>query len=153
VAVKEVPDLQRRAAGAMPGEQVNLVIVRDGARVPVNVAVAEMPTDESAAVATEVEDIWGLTVEPLDAEGGLDLPVSRGVLVAAVTPGSAADRAGLRRGDVILAVKGRTVTDPRGLYAALGALKPGDSVPIYVHRPTAGSGRNEYVVLERPRTP
>jgi len=31
-------------------------------------------------------------------------------------------------------------------------MKPGDVVPVYVHR-AAGGGRNEYLVLERPGRP
>ena len=39
------------------------------------------------------------------------------------------------------------------LYKALGALKPGESVLIYVHRvgSGAGAGANQYIVMERRR--
>lgn len=37
------------------------------------------------------------------------LPVAKGLLVAAVQPGSYADEAGLRRGDIIVAVDGKPV--------------------------------------------
>ncbi len=153
--VKEVPDLQRQAAGAAPGQGVNLVIVRDHARVPVTVTVGEMPSEEPTEAATENGDDWGLGVEALGADStrGLDLGVSHGVLVTSVAPGSPGERAGLRRGDVILSVKGRAVADPQALHQALAGVKPGDSVPLYVHRATGSGGRNEYVVLERPRTP
>jgi len=151
VAVNEVPDLQRQAAAAAPGDRVRLVIVRDGARAPVTVTVGEMPSEEP--VAAESGEGWGMTVEAIDPGKRLDLPVSHGVLVTGVVPGSPADRAGLRRGDVILDVKGRPATDPRALYAALGALRPGESVPLYVHRQAGGEGRNEFLVLERPSPP
>jgi serine protease Do len=49
-----------------------------------------------------------------------------GLLVQAVETGSPADRAGIARGDVIVAVDDRPVTDPDPLYAALDAATGGD---------------------------
>src|SRR5262249_58562576 len=60
--VREVPELQRRVAAVTPGQAVTLVVVRDEARLPMTVAVAEMPTDEPAAVRSDA--VWGLTIEP-----------------------------------------------------------------------------------------
>ncbi len=154
VPVHEVPELQRRAASAGPGQAVRLVVVRDGKRVPVTVTVGEMPGDEPAVAAATADETWGLAVESLGADPGrrLALPFGRGVVVTEVVPGGPADRAGLRRGDVILEVKGRPVTGPGDFYRELAPLKPGDAVPVYVHR-AAGGGRNEYVVLERNDRP
>jgi predicted metalloprotease with PDZ domain len=63
-----------------------------------------------------------------DVEGSL--------AVAAVEPGSAAEKAGIAAGDAIASVDGTTV-DAAGLKAAIGARKPGDRVKIIVRR---GSG-------------
>ncbi|OLC15881.1 MAG: hypothetical protein AUH29_06725 [Candidatus Rokubacteria bacterium 13_1_40CM_69_27] len=152
VPIREVPDLQRQAASAMPGQTVTITVVREHGRATVKVTAGEMPTDEPVAGAEEDES-WGLAVEPLasDPARRLDLPFSRGVVVTDVVPGTPADKAGLRRGDVILDVKGRPVTDVQGLYRELGALKLGESAPLYVHRPAgSGGGHREYLVLERP---
>jgi len=153
--VREVPELQRRVAAVTPGQSVTLVVVRDEARLPMTVAVAEMPTDEPAAARSDA--MWGLTIEPLPADDPATLlgrSFSRGVVITEVAPGSAAERAGLQRGDIILAVKGRTVGDAATFYRELAALKPGDVVPLWVHRAGGGgAGKNEYVVLERPRRP
>lgn len=49
----------------------------------------------------------------------------RGVLVASVTTGGAAERAGVRRGDILKAVDGRAVGDLRACREALeGAVRP-----------------------------
>jgi len=153
--VREVPELQRRVAAVTPGQSVTLVVVRDEARLPMTVAVAEMPTDEPAAARSDA--MWGLTIEPLPADDPATLlgrSFSRGVVITEVAPGSAAERAGLQRGDIILAVKGRTVGDAATFYRELAALKPGNVVPLWVHRAgSGGAGKNEYVVLERPRRP
>jgi Do/DeqQ family serine protease len=151
--VKETPDLQRQAAGALPGRTARLVVVRDRARVPLTVTVGEMPSEP--VVAAQTNDTWGLGVQALarDAARRLDRPGAHGLVVTEVAPGGPADRAGLRRGDVILDVRGRRIGDAETLYRELGDLKPGDSARLYVHRPTSGGGRNEYLVLERPSRP
>jgi Do/DeqQ family serine protease len=153
ISVKEVPDMQRQAAAAVPGQRVALQIVRERARVPVTVTVGEMPADEPTP-SLEGDASWGLIVEPLSSVPGdrPDPPFTHGVVVTDVVPDSPAYRAGLRPGDIILDVKGRRITDVGGLHRELATLKPGESAPLYVHRPAAG-GRNEYLVLERPGRP
>ena len=65
-----------------------------------------------------------------------------------VAAGGPADRAGLRRGDIILEVARQPVADAQSFGQALAAVAPGEAALLYVHRP-GGGGRNQYVVLER----
>jgi S1-C subfamily serine protease len=60
----------------------------------------------------------------LRAAVGLE-PIN-GLLVQAVEPGSPADRAGIARGDVIVAIDDTAVSDPDPLYAALDAATDSD---------------------------
>src|SRR6059036_4095278 len=152
--IKEVPDLQRRIASIRPGQTMKLTVIRDKKAVPITVKIGEMPADEPLVAEAPGNDEWGLNVESLtgDAALRLDLPVSRGLLVTDVLPGSPAEKAGLRRGDVILEIARRPADDPANLYRVLGALKPGESVLIYVHRAGGGSGgANQYLTMERAR--
>src|SRR4051812_43125269 len=57
-----------------------------------------------------------------------------GVTVAAVTAGAPAETAGLRVGDVVKSVGGRTVNDPDQVAAAIQDRHPGDSVEVEVQR-------------------
>ena len=54
--------------------------------------------------------------------------------MAAITPGSPAERAGLRRGDVITRVRTRTVRNRFDWDAALLDLRVGEQVPLVVRR-------------------
>ena len=58
--------------------------------------------------------------------GAVGLEPIDGLLVQAVEPGSPADRAGIARGDVIVAVDETAVNDADRLYAALDAAADGD---------------------------
>jgi S1-C subfamily serine protease len=58
--------------------------------------------------------------------GAVGLEPIDGLLVRSVEAGGPADRAGIARGDVIVAVDGAVVCDPDPLYAALDAANPGD---------------------------
>jgi predicted metalloprotease with PDZ domain len=57
-----------------------------------------------------------------------------GVLVGKIEPGSAAEKAGVRVGDVIVTVGGTTVGDASDVREALSAAKEGETLPITVVR-------------------
>jgi S1-C subfamily serine protease len=57
-----------------------------------------------------------------------------GVRVAEVVPGSPAEAAGVRAGDVLVALDGKPIADLRGYSAALKARQPGDTVELTVRR-------------------
>jgi putative serine protease PepD len=57
-----------------------------------------------------------------------------GAKVVGVPPGSPAAQAGLRKGDVVVAVDGTSVDDGIGLIVAIRAHQPGDTVTLTVRR-------------------
>src|SRR5436853_5867284 len=152
--IKEVPELQRRVAAVAPGQPVELKGRRDRQPVTPAVTVSEMPGDEPVLAGAPDDESWGLSVEPLTGEAALqlNLGISGGLLVTDVVAGSPGDRAGLRRGDVIVELGKKPVADPPALYRTLAQLKPGDRVLVLIHRPASG-GRAEYLVMERSPEP
>ncbi len=65
-----------------------------------------------------------------DLAKGLGLKDSKGVLVSNVRSGSAADKAGLKRGDVITAINGETVEDANVLRNKVAGTLPGSEIKI-----------------------
>ena len=111
--IREVPDLQRRVANVDPGQSVDLVVIRDRAPNKLSVKIGEMPTEDSTVAALEAgPEGFGLQAEALapDTAERLSLPFTQGLLVTDVAAGGPADRAGLRRGDVILEVDRQSVS-------------------------------------------
>ena len=69
-----------------------------------------------------------------DPNALVQLPEHRGALVQGVLPDGPAERAGFRRGDLIVAVGGTNVSDPQVLLELVDAAKLGDSLPLRVLR-------------------
>jgi membrane-associated protease RseP (regulator of RpoE activity) len=57
-----------------------------------------------------------------------------GILVGKVEPGSAAEKAGVRVGDVLVTLGGATIDDAGDVRQALGDAKEGDTMPLTVVR-------------------
>ncbi len=64
----------------------------------------------------------------------LGAPSASGAVISDVTPGGPAAAAGMRRGDVIQSMNGRTVRDARELRLAVAAIAPGTQVTLGVVR-------------------
>jgi hypothetical protein len=73
--------------------------------------------------------VWGLQLgEPT---GGLTSP---GVPVTKVFTGSAAARAGLKPGDVLITLDGRWTTSITDVFHAVAAIEPGQEATVVIHR-------------------
>jgi serine protease Do len=64
----------------------------------------------------------------------LELKDTEGVLVSNVRPGSAAEKAGLKRGDVIVAVNGEKIEDSNVLRNKVAGTQPGAEMKLTVLR-------------------
>lgn len=71
---------------------------------------------------------------PSAEASNLGITEGPGVVVYQVQSGSAADRAGLRRGDVITALNGTEVNDPNSFRNAIASTAPGSEVTLTVRR-------------------
>jgi Do/DeqQ family serine protease len=78
----------------------------------------------------------GITVVKLNSETAKELGIkeTKGVGVAQVQSGSAADRAGLRKGDVITSFNGVEITDPNVFRNLVASTAPGTDVTLTIIR-------------------
>ncbi|MCU0842095.1 MAG: PDZ domain-containing protein, partial [Thiobacillaceae bacterium] len=124
-------DLPRMVGATKPGTRSTLTLWRKGAIKEVAVVVGEMPSEQTAAAPEKKTNRAGLVVSELSKEQKRQLNIESGVLVEDVT--GAAARAGVRPGDVILAVNNREVASAEELSAQISDSKR-KSVALLVKR-------------------
>jgi len=131
-------DLSRRVAEQKPGETTRLDILREGSPRTLTATLGTFPegATENGALAAS-KGAMGMQVESLtpDLASTLGIPSeSRGVVVDEVSPGSAAEAAGLQHGDVIVNVGDRAVVDTDSFQAEIGKARSEGLVRLRVRR-------------------
>ncbi|MBR0684008.1 Do family serine endopeptidase [Roseomonas eburnea] len=127
------------AAGEVVG--VNTAIFSpSGGNIGIGFAVPSKMVQNVVAQLREhgaVQRGWlGVSLQPMDRDLATALRVedAKGALVAGVEPESPAARAGLRAGDVVTAIDGRRVENPRDLAAGVADVAPGRTATLAVLR-------------------
>jgi S1-C subfamily serine protease len=113
-----------------------------GFAIPINLAkgvAAQLGTGSAV-----VHPYLGLQLVPLNARLARDnnsdpnalvqLPEREGALVQRVLPESPAEKAGLRRGDLVVSAAEQTVPDPAALLRLVEASTVGEALPLTVLR-------------------
>ncbi|HWH76371.1 MAG TPA: PDZ domain-containing protein, partial [Candidatus Binatus sp.] len=133
-AIKDSSDLPQQVARVAPGTAVTVKILRDGKEMSLPLTVGELKETEVAA-STQEGDL-GLTVQPLTPQLAENLGLERadGLVVTAVTPGSAADEAGLRSGDVVSEINRRPVRNLGDYSREMARAEKAKSVLFLVKR-------------------
>jgi len=145
--IEEWNELPRVVAATSVDKAVELVVVREGKRktMPLHVGQMDDPELARADPSSSSPGAFGLQTQELTKELAQQLGVSEesGVVVAGVDPGSSADAAGLRRGDVILEVDRHSVESVEQLRQRLD--RANDRVLVLISR----GDSNLFVPLKR----
>jgi serine protease Do len=128
--IEDLSELPRAVAETAVDKTVEVVVVRDGKRKTLSAKVGELAEPELGVLAKGAgrgPAEFGLVVQDLNPELAerLGLDTSEGVLITSIHPGSPADEANLRRGDVILEVDRSAVEDVDDLWTQLDAADDG----------------------------
>ena len=132
--IKDSADLPSAVARVTPGTTVQLKIARDGKEMSLPIIVGEMKEAE-VATTTQAGEL-GLTVQPLTPQLAENLGIERGegLVISAVTPGSNAEEAGLRSGDVITEINRQPVKNLADYKRELARNEKAKSVLFLVRR-------------------
>jgi len=146
--VKDSHDLSFMVAAAPVGRESAVTIMREGVERRLDVKIGKQESEEGAKkeFSKQAHGKWGLQlrdVPPRVAEE-LGLESERGALVAGVLPGSPADRAALRQGDVILEVNRQPVRSASELKERIAGAGERGALVLLVQ----SSRGTRYVVLK-----
>ncbi|MGI8855134.1 MAG: S1C family serine protease [Thermomicrobiales bacterium] len=96
--------------------------------IPINTAkqAAQTLMSKGNGAVVSTKAYLGVSVDGLNT--------TKGASVSTVQPGTPAEKAGVKAGDVITAVNGTTLNGTTTLGTMLGTLKPGDTVTLTVDR-------------------
>jgi serine protease Do len=155
--VQNVSQLRNLVARTLVGQVAKVKVLRDGEEKVIEVKIGERPSDEvlakrepssSAPEAVKPPDnvLAALRIQPLDpsAMTQLNLPAkTTGVLINHVESGSAAEAAGLQRGDVIQEVNHAAVKSLEDYQKAAAKIKKEEMVVLLLSR----QGNNLFVAV------
>ena len=163
-------DFLQTDAAINPGNSGGALVNMEGELVGINTAIFSrsggyqgigfaVPVNMARRVMEDLRDTGKVTrgylaLLPQDIDDKLakamNLKSTEGSLVGNVTPGGPADKAGIKRGDVITEVDGNKIKDSKQLRNVVAAVKPGSKVHITLLR----DGKEMRVtaeLVERPK--
>ncbi len=114
----------------------NAIISPNGGSVGIGFAI---PAEIAAPIVAQLRDgeeiergFLGVSIVPVndDLADSLGLPKNRGEFVQVVQPDGAAERAGIKPGDVVTAINNQPVTTEQTLSFLVANIKPGTRIPI-----------------------
>jgi serine protease Do len=150
--VEGMDQFSRMVRETPAGREVKIGIIRNGAPQTITAKIAARPALSGQLIPAPVQNpfelrfpdmpqsrmtwrstILGIEAEALDGQLAEFFGVKEGVLVRVVNKGSAADKAGIKAGDVIVRVDDAKVATPADISAHLRGLR-GRSVSVVVVR-------------------
>jgi len=148
-------------AQTAPKTKVSLKILRDGKEKTLTATLGTLPGEQSRRGRNEqtqpeeskIDALEGVEVADIDPRmrRRSDLPKQmQGALVTNVEAGSAAEEAGLKRGDVILEINRQTVRDADAAIELSKQIKS-DRILLRVWTNAGGSGGTHYITVDNRR--
>jgi len=144
-------DFIQTDASINPGNSGGPLLNMDGKVIGINSAIIAsgqgigfaIPSNMARRVIAQIKEGgkvsrgWlGVTIQDVseDTAKALDMDEPRGALIANVIPDQPADKAGIKAGDVIVEVDGKSMADANELLRTIAGLSPGDSTRLTIWR-------------------
>jgi serine protease Do len=140
--ISDSTELRNMVAQMAPGTSLKITLMRNGSEKQVTAVLGERPKSQAKAAPREeqpketMSKKLGLSVQILtpDIAQQLGYKGEQGVVVTDIVPGSAADDAGLARGDLIKEVNRVEIRTVNDFEKAVRSLKNGDAAALLVRR-------------------
>jgi serine protease Do len=142
-AIERASDLPRLVGNTKPGSRVNLSVFRRGGSRDLNVTVAEFEQEQARArpaqapedkpKASPAQQSIGIVVGELTAAQKKESKLKGGVRVESVSEG-AAQRAGVREGDIIVAIGNTDINTVKEFEAVVAKLDKTKPIPVLLRR-------------------
>src|SRR6266436_4283464 len=149
-SVSDASQLQVVVGQTRPGTTIRLQVMRDGKNVEVPVTLEKMgardKNDDEGASSESGKPRWGLGLGDITPDVRQQLQASvelKGAVIERVLPGSPADNAGLRPGDVIVSVNRHETQSASDAQKALASVPKGQDALVLVW----SNGGNTFRVL------
>lgn len=141
-------------AAVNPGNSGGALVDKAGNLVGINTAIISqtgsyagysfaVPSNIVKKIAYDLMDfgsvkraVLGISMKPIDDKIADDLKLSsrNGVYISEVSKSGAADKAGVKAGDVLIAIDSTKITTPASVQEAVSRFSPGDSAVLTVIR-------------------
>ena len=150
--VKDVSSLRNMVAESKAGGEMALKILRAGKELAIKVLITELPREAAEASPERLQDnpelkaLAGLTVMDLSKEIIRQLGFTKdekGVVIVKVEPGSPADDAEIKKGDIIKEINKKVVNNTEDFNRISTNVRTNDSVLMFINR----NGKKFYVIL------
>ena len=143
-------ELPRLVAATPPGTKTSVKVLRKGKEITLPITVTQLKEERLARESEEAEDesTIGLVVEDIDPRLArrFGLKEDKGVVVVNVVSGSAAEDAGIRRGDIILEVNGKEIEDAKAFQKIMSDQPKKSFVRFLIRR----EGRTLFLAVQIP---
>jgi serine protease Do len=139
--IEKASDLPRLVGNTKPGTRTSMTVFRRGGSRDLSVTIIEFEPEKAVRRTSEKEEkprssaaaqSVGLSVTELTDAQKKDLKLKGGVKVEAVTDGAA--RAGIREGDIIVAIGNTEVGSVKEFDAVLAKIDKNKPIPVLLRR-------------------
>jgi len=131
-------DLSSWVAQTPVGQEAKVAVLREGSEKQLTLKIEKFGSEEAKVEKSASSDQgkWGLGLEDLNPQmKGMFRPKNgQGVLVANVQPGSPADLAGVRPGDILLSVNRQPVNSTKQAVEVISKVKDSNSLLLLLRR-------------------
>ena len=172
IANKAIESFIQTDAAINPGNSGGALVNTKGELIGINAAIASqtgsyegygfaIPVNLAKKVLNDIQKYGtvkrafvGVSFRELNPDLALELKIdanTNGLYVDQLVEGGGAEQAGIKQGDIITKVNGKTITESSDLQETVGRLTPGDKINLTVLR--GGSEKNYEVTLKGESAP